>query len=382
MDSGDWQSQLFLQVVGDIDFWPNLKKIVWEYWEPIALRVEAIKKTLDPAIWFVGSILALVPGTYAIYKWWHYRDSRLPLRLLELLEKEDSRLSQDARSAMLQAVKTPDAARANVTAPIFAVPALKTTLRNLNWASWRSPFPFDTAEAELASALSQIEQQLLFGEKSRAHFRRQQAVAYIVKGSISSARAVSQRATPESADQDNRKALYDFNRALDINPNDSEALEYVALQQRVLRMDSQALTSYERLIGLTQAAGAEGQLVSARAHRNIGEILEKQYDESRTGLRLTDARRRLEAAYAALPQSAVGTLDEAVIREAQGRLAEKDEAAQLPSTRYNQAIGIYSEIADRNPNDKVAVDGVRRVRAAVKAFERKAAQSKLNDQVG
>jgi tetratricopeptide (TPR) repeat protein len=368
MELIDFVQQLDLQSFDLFRFSEGFKEVAWVKWQPIAARIEAIKTTLDPAIWLVGSVLALVPGSYAIYKWWHFRDSRLPMRLNEMLARDESRLRPDARFALLQAAKSPSAKRVSVTPPIFAAPALKSTIRNLNWSGWRNPFPFATAERELEVALNEIEKQLAFGERSRENSRKQQAVAYIVKGAIAAARAGQPGITSESAEQCNRAALYDFSRALEIDNDDVEALEYLAHQQRVLGQDGPALSSYERLINLTVAPGSEAKLVTARAHRYIGEILENQFETSRINLRLTNAKQRLDSAFDALPAVAMGQIDHAAIREIQGRLAEKVGAIQLPETRYNQALSIYMDIKDRNPKDLEAFDGFNRVKQARQNF--------------
>jgi hypothetical protein len=368
MEVFDFAHQFVLQSLVASSVWETVKQAVWTQWQPLALEIESIKKTADPAIWLVGSVLALAPGSYVLYKWWYYRDSRLPLRLQELLEKDEARLRGEARVALLSAVNAPSAARATVTPPIFAVPTLKTTIRNLNWSGWRNPFPFATAERELETALDEIEKQLAFGEQSRINCKKQQAVAFIVKGAIAAARASQINATPESTDRDNRAALYDFGRALEIEPTDIEALEYFAHQQRVLGQDGPAISSFERLISLTESTNCEAKLVTARAYRYIGEILEKQYDATRVQLRLTTAKQRLESAFEALPTVAMGQIDHAAVRELQGRLAEKDGATQLPGIRYNQARTIYEAINDKDPTNKEAINGADRMKKALQDF--------------
>jgi hypothetical protein len=73
----------FLDISAWIDF---ARARITEQWADFTLKVEAVRKVLDPVIWIVGSVLAIVPGSYVIYKWWYYRESRLPDRLADFLK--------------------------------------------------------------------------------------------------------------------------------------------------------------------------------------------------------------------------------------------------------------------------------------------------------
>ena len=59
-------------------------------WGTVSTRVENARKVVEPVMWVAGSILALVPGTVAIYKWIYYRYSRLPYRFDDMLKKGPS----------------------------------------------------------------------------------------------------------------------------------------------------------------------------------------------------------------------------------------------------------------------------------------------------
>ncbi len=366
MEIFDLANQFDLQSVVFPDFVEATKIAASARWAIFADSVEAWKKTLDPAIWLTGSVAALVPGSFVIYKWWNYRNSRLPQRLNDLLVKDEKRLRDEARLALLQAVKTPNAARNSVTPPLFAEPMLKKTIRNLNWSGWMNPFPFASPEQELKLALVEIEQRLSFCDKSRDYCKKQEALAYIVKGAIAAARAGTPGVSPEKADRDNRAALHDFNRALEINPVDIEALGYVAHQQRVLGQDEQALASYHQLAALTLNSGEQAKLVNARSYRHIGEIREKQHERTNIGLRLTTARQNLDLAYLAIPSFARGQLEHAAIREVQARLARKDDAATLPTTYYSEARSVYEAILEKDGSNQEARDGYMRTKAALR----------------
>lgn len=344
-----------------------LKLALTPWWEVARQTVSGWKQEFDPFIWLLGSVLAMIPGTFVIYKWWHYRNSRLPERLNELLAKEELRL-REARSALLKVVKHPTAVRASVAAPYFVVPALKQTVRNCNWAGWLSPFPFATAERELELALVEIEHQLDFCEKSRADTRRQEATAYVVKGAIAAARASRSSVTPQDFDHHNRVALNHFMRALEIDQNDIEALEYAAHQYRILDQHELALSSYARLISLTSNGNSDLQLVAARAHRYRAEIYEKKHALTKIGARLSDAKDCLREALAMLPDGARGQIDDASIHEVLGRIEKAIGATTLPGTHFGAALSIYGEIKQKDPTNQDAIDGHARVEMELREF--------------
>jgi hypothetical protein len=86
----DWRFLADLQNVDIGAIIEGFKAWLAERWGEVTSRVEAVRKILDPIVWIVGSILALVPGSFAIYKWWYYHESRLPQRLSEFLARRKS----------------------------------------------------------------------------------------------------------------------------------------------------------------------------------------------------------------------------------------------------------------------------------------------------
>lgn len=351
---------------------PALWQLKWDalkfWWIDVSAEFELWRRTLDPAIWLLSSLLAMVPGGFVIYKWWNYRNSRLPERLALMLAKDEVRLREHARAALLQAVENPSAARAVVSPPIFAVPALKTCIRNIGWAGWINPFPFETADKELGDAIAEIEERLKFCEKSRADCRRQEATAYLVKGAIAAARAKQKASSKELSDRLDRDALNYFLRALEIDQNDTEALEYLAHQHRILGQHDLALSSFQRLAELTKNSGGESNLTTAKAYRHIGEILEKQHESSGVLRRLEKAKDFLEKALLALPPSARGQLDHAAIYEVTGRVEEKRGTTNLPLQNYLAAFAMYNALVEKNPDALEAKLGADRMKKVTLAF--------------
>ncbi|MGQ0672422.1 MAG: hypothetical protein ACT4N2_06015 [Hyphomicrobium sp.] len=49
-----------------------VKQIARLWWAGPLESLNQLRSTLDPIIWIVSVILALVTGTFAIYKWWNF----------------------------------------------------------------------------------------------------------------------------------------------------------------------------------------------------------------------------------------------------------------------------------------------------------------------
>ena len=88
------------------------------------------RSTLDPAFWLFGSLLALVPGSFAIYNWWYYHKSRLQKRLEQYLEQAEKRLRKDARIALRRIIE-PRAPFKPLKTPVFVRPTLVKAMRKL-----------------------------------------------------------------------------------------------------------------------------------------------------------------------------------------------------------------------------------------------------------
>lgn len=336
-------------------------------WSGFAAWVATWRSTLDPAIWLASGLLALVPGSFAIYKWWHYRNSRLPTRLNELLDREETRL-KSVRKDLVKLVTKPSPEVAKVRPPLFVVEPLADLIRRLNWSRWWKPAPLKTAEAEIEIALVAVERQLHFSLRSQALCREQEATAYLLKGAIASARADASAADLAERDRQNRMALNHFSRALEIEPRNAEILEYVAHQHRVLNQLDLAKEAFRELAELTKGSHAF-RAMHYRSYLSLGSVLERQHDadKQRSGI-LAAARESFEGALNSLPADARGHLDHAEIHEGLGRVLEKLNRAMLPAKHYGSALSIYGEILLREPKNKAATAGRDRMCSALTAF--------------
>ncbi len=337
----------------------SIRSAIADAWQSTRTVLEVWKQELDPVIWIVSALLALIPGSFAIYKWWTYRNSRLPQRLKEMLEKEEGRL-KTVRSELLSAVIRPSSTQV-VAAPLFAEPQMLTTIRKLNWARWWRPRPFQAVEAELELALVEMEQQQKFCEQRSELYRSQEATAYLLKGAIASSRATRTDVNSPEQERLNRSALNHFSRALEMEPDNLEILEYVAHQHRALGDVDLALSAYQQLAQQSLGTDRGHRLYRSRALLFLAEMLEKQHDRTQVVARLIEARQNLEDALCELPVDQRGQLHHAAIHEAMARVCQKLGRGALLQRHAQSALAIYSQLAAHEPEKSDAEAGKQRM---------------------
>ncbi len=337
----------------------------------VSVWIASVKHTVEPVTWLLGSFLALVPGSFAIYKWVYYRYSRLPERLDDMLEKEERRL-QDARNklfAMMEKARPPK----SFEAPIFVVPSLGRALRQMKWARWRNGRGLISANESLQAALDDIDGQLRYWDEKHANYRRQQATAYLLKGAIAAANGTKIRTDGKDGLENNREALVAFSKALEIDENDAQALEYVAHQQRILGMLDEAFQSYSRLEQLTNKPEPDAALVRLRALRYMGEILERKFDATNIQARLTLAKTNLQQALLIVPTIARDDLDHAFVHRVLASVEMKrnvPNALHLATAQCFLAERIFLDLIRRKRNLKEAEAGLSDVRNLMETINR------------
>lgn len=337
--SMDWGLSAF---VAD-SAWPELLAILnsWleqlgKWWARLAVSFENARKTVEPVMWVVGSILALVPGSFALYKWVYYRYSRLPERLDDMLLKEERRL-RVARDRLLAVIERPSPIKP-FTAPIFVVPSLARAMRSMKWTRWRNGKSFANADESLETALAEIDGQLRFWGEKRANYDRQRATAYLLKGAIAAANGAKTRASGKDGAEHARIALDYFLKALEIDSSDHQALEYVAHQQRVLGLIDEAIANYLKLESVTNKPEPEMVLIRMRALRYTGELLEKKYDTTDVKVRLGEASANLREALRIVPPRVRDDLDHAFVHR---------YMASVEAKRGTQGWQVHAESAER-----------------------------------
>jgi hypothetical protein len=359
----EWGALSSLFDVPSFDYagaWSAVIEAVKGTWLEISNQVKAARDVVEPVAWVVGSILALIPGTFAIYKWIYYRRSRLPERLDDLLREEEQRL-RSARDALFESVTRSTPLKAS-TAPIFVDASLSKAMRQLGWASWWYRQPLSAADKNLDSALSEIDQQMRFWDGQHAHYKRQQAAAYLLKGAIAVANADKARTAGRDATAHDRTALSHFLKALEVDETDVQALEYAAHQHRVLGELDDSLPYYDRLVSLTNKPGAEAARTRMHALRYLGEIYEQKYDKNEIGADLKRAKESFEAAIEAIPAEARGELDEAFVLRGLASVEDKRRTANLPFLNCDAAERIFLDLIRRKQDVATAEAGLKDVR--------------------
>jgi tetratricopeptide (TPR) repeat protein len=324
---------------------PDIGMDLPRVWADFTSKVEAARKVLDPIIWIVGSVLAIVPGSYVIYKWWYYRESRLPDRLADFLKEDEERL-HDARNTLLSNFDKPSLSKP-FDAPIFLEPAMKSAMTRLRWSQWWSWNALPSADSSLEAALAEIDAQMNFWEQQHAHYKRQEAAAHLLRGAI---------AAGGMGTDDQRRALDHFLKALAIDDTDIEALEYAAHQRRVLGDIDDAVADYDRLASLTNKPGADYARVRVKALRYAGEMYDRRFYGT-DGVRrdLDRAKERLEEALKHLPVLLRDELDHAAIHEVLGRVEDRRGTKNLPGENLEEAQRIYRALI-RNKRDVIEAE--------------------------
>ena len=67
MEWGLWAADgSWLDALGFVKDW--LRELA-RRWTEFTTWFEGMRKTIEPVTWVIGSVLALVPGSFALYKW-------------------------------------------------------------------------------------------------------------------------------------------------------------------------------------------------------------------------------------------------------------------------------------------------------------------------
>ena len=334
-------------------------------WALVASGITSARQTIDPIVWLVGSVAALVPGSFAIYQWLYYRRSRLPQRFKEMLEDEEHRLDK-ARQVLMEQIQHPESIKP-FTAPIFLVPSMAKAMRKLRWASSTNSKSLPAADANLQAALDEIQLRMQWCDDQRSNHQRQRATAYLLKGAIAAARAEKERVTGGDAVARDKEALACFQKALENDRYDIEALEYVAHQHRILGDIDSAIESYQALADQTDGPDPSTALIRMRALRYLGEMYERRYDLNHVASDLRLAKTNLELAFANMPEIARDTLLDGFTHRWLGSVEDKKGTARLWQQEFATAERIFSDLQLRKKDmaqAKAGQEEVKQLRSA------------------
>jgi len=312
---------------------------------------DVFNKVIDALRPHLHSLIALGSLSFAIWKWWRYREAALFRRLKEFVEKEVVNL-RTGRTDLLDIICRPSPGQVVAAVPLFSEPRLQTVFFKRHWG-WvlSSKDPVTRTERRLDRALEKIDKQLAWTKMRETHFREQRATAHLIKGAIASAR--SERATSaQNWWRLNRDALAQFRSVLSEpdNENDIEAIEYSGHQYWRLAVLDKALDSFEKmgkLAATIKADKLEGQLkrdlALARAKRYQAEIRRLQRAYGVSNRLLSSALKDLEAH---VPLLGRHLLEQGYTNELQGHVRLALNFADAAKDSFKAADADYQKLVD------------------------------------
>jgi hypothetical protein len=233
--------------------------------------------------WHIGEFLkehgeklvTLASFSFAVWRWWIYRERTLHKRLEEYIRDSDIRLkpaSEQVVDVLLRPGRT-----AALPQPVFAI-----ELRDiLSTHGWRSYFRISTverqAERQLGRALRGISKRERIVREASLSLQEQRAQAHLIAGAVAASRA---RRKPDrnAASRDDHRALREFQEVLqspahhhNVNAKDCEAFQFLRLGERDLAF--QAYVDLEDFAG-NLADAKTRDLIIARSRRFRAQILQ------------------------------------------------------------------------------------------------------------
>ncbi|RUP10122.1 hypothetical protein [Hyphomicrobium sp.] len=293
-------------------------------------------------------VIPLFPAAYGVYIKWRNSGYRLADRLEEFLGDQEGRL-KNTRSQLSALVQYPSPAR-SLEDPFFPRRRLNRALRKMNWGLGSA------AVNDLAGAVQICAKREQLSRELAEEHKRRQVLAHLLLGARAASREIRDPLERSAA---RAEALAHFERALELNPGDGEALEYSGLMCLELANPAGALTRFSNLVQLRQA---EGGVALARAYQ-----LQATAYQSLSIPQPLNANNALTSALNCLPPN--GGLERAHLHKQQGNARLK--LGNIPSANgsYQQALTIYQSL--RATADGQA--GLSRVNAAIAQINRSSA---------
>lgn len=300
--------------------WDELVHAVMEQWSHGAQQffgdVGAAK------IWAFA--IPLLPAIYGVWIKWRNTGYRQLDRLHEFLDKQDRRLD-GARKKLIDAAVIPPAHSPYET-PIFVDRVLNRSLRNLGWG-------FGTASVgNLAEASQLSADQATLSERQSTDHRKRQALAHLMLGAKAAAQTSKNSATRISY---LRTALDEFQKALNLDRMDAEALQYSGLVLLQLGRPDEAAERFKTLIEVRHRSGGGKPL--AEAHRLRATAFENWHKDSK----LFAASGELTKAINAMPPGL--TFELALLHEHQGWVRLK-MGAQSAKASFDTAAFLFGKV--------------------------------------
>jgi tetratricopeptide (TPR) repeat protein len=272
--------------------------------------------------------LAIVGGVYGIYQAYVHAERRIHLLLDRYFSREQEKLAS-ARRCVLAAIVAAHRTRP-VTEPIYSNRELRLAVRSLRLGN------YDRATLRLRKVGSLADQRRKNIEKYRELHTRQTATSHLFLGAIAAAKL------------DHATALKHFQDALEVDPQDLEAMEYAGQQLLKLGHPEAALEYFNEMRRRAQAIKDPRQEMRALRHC-------AQAYQSYAQPQWTDARRMLLAAELLVPK-VLDPLDAGFTLECLGSIRKHLRSYRKAKDSLADALVRYS--ASRSPE---AIEGSTRV---------------------
>ena len=220
-------------------------------------------------------LIAIASFSFAVYRWWIYRERILHKRLEEYIRESDARL-QPASAQAVEAILRPGRT-ATLAQPAYAIELQDILAKN----GWRSLVRFSSierhAERKLAGALRGIRKRQQIARDALQSLMEQQTQVHLLAGAIATSRARRQPDRPHARRNDHA-ALREFRKVLRFPTHDRDtvAKECEAFQLLRLGRSHEAFQAYLDLQNIAELLGNQQQrdLTIARAKRFRAQILQ------------------------------------------------------------------------------------------------------------
>jgi tetratricopeptide (TPR) repeat protein len=195
---------------GVVMYFEWLEPLLPRFFELMGILVN-VEWTFDKIAALVGSVAGVLGAVISVWIRWRNTGRRRVERLLDFIKEEETRLeSVDAELARL--VQRPIPTRLKGSG-VFPARKLGRLLRSKNWGV--RFFAASSVEKSILNAQNQRNLSL----KRAEYYLNEKFLAHILRGAIA------------DSNRDYEEALDQFKQALEIKPDDLQALEYAGLQQ-------------------------------------------------------------------------------------------------------------------------------------------------------
>ena len=300
---------------------------------------ELLKSNWDPAK-AIPIAFAALGFLWGVYIKWRNTGYRMLDRLEEFMEQQEKRVD-GTREELAGLVQTPGP-DIPVNIPVFSSHKLTSKLRKMNWGYGYA------AVNNLEEATRVCENQSRLSSDVSNEHKRRKALAHLLLGARAASRDI---ADIEKRNEARATALSHFDKALELDANDTDALEYSGMMLLDLANPAGALERFNKLVSLRQSKGGFGL---AKAYR-----LQATAYESLPRPMYGNASNALIEAIKYVPQDML--MERARTHEQHGLVRTELRRYGVANESLGHAMTIYSQL--RKTHEGKA--GLDRVNAAI-----------------